>query len=87
MKVVILYQPESEHDTRVQEYVEDFRRVTGRELTLLDAYSKEGVELAKTHDILQFPAIVVVENDGGFVESYTELDKWPTASELSYYAK
>lgn len=85
--MVILYKPNSEHDTKVQNYVRGFQQVTGKSLSLLDADSREGVDLARLHDIVQFPAIVASEDDGSFIESWPDMDKWPTASELSYYAK
>lgn len=85
MKVTILYKPNSETETRVEEYVRDFQRRTGHNLNLLDAESREGIELAKIHDILAFPAILVTEEDSAFVQAWTEIDKWPTISELSLY--
>lgn len=87
MKVTILNKPTGEMDTRVQEYVDEFRRRTGKELELIDAESPEGVDLARLHDILNIPAIIVREDDGGFVQSWVEIEKWPTISELSYYTQ
>ncbi len=87
MKVVILYEPDSETDTPVQQYVREFEMQTGKKLELLDSRKPEAVALAKVHDILQFPAILATENDGGYLQSWTELEKWPTISELSYYTQ
>lgn len=87
MKVVILYEPDSETDTPVQQYVREFEMQTGKKLELLDSRKPEAVALAKVHDILQFPAILATEDDGGYLQSWTELEKWPTISELSYYTQ
>ena len=85
--MVILYEPDSETDTPVQQYVREFEMQTGKKLELLDSRKPEAVALAKVHDILQFPAILATENDGGYLQSWTELEKWPTISELSYYTQ
>lgn len=85
MKVVILYKPNSETARSVQEYVREFTRQTGRTIELIDAESVKGVELAKVHDIMQFPAILVFKDDGSYISSWVERESWPTVSELSYY--
>lgn len=85
MKTVILYRPGAETESRVQQYIRDFEHQTSFKLPLVDVNTVDGVELAKLHDILQFPTILVTEDDGTYVQSYTELEKWPTVSELSFY--
>lgn len=86
MKTIVLYRPNSEHDTRVQNYARDFERQVGKKLELTDVDTPAAVEVAKIHDIMQFPAILVTEDNGSFVQMWTDLDSWPTFSELSYYA-
>ena len=86
MKAVILYKPNSEAESSVLEYVHDFEYQTGKTITLLDCESPEGVEKSKAYDILQFPAVVALRDDGSFVESWIDREKWPTISELSYYS-
>lgn len=85
MKAVILYKPNSELETSVNEYTREFGRETGKAIALVDSDSAQGVEIAKLYDILQFPAIVVFRDDGSFIQAWTERDKWPTISELSFY--
>lgn len=85
MKAIILYQPDTELETSVHEYVREFGRETGKTIALVDSSSQQGVDIAKMYDILQFPAIVVFKDDGAYVDSWVERDKWPTISELSYY--
>lgn len=85
MKAVILYQPNTELETSVHEYIREFGRETGKTIALVNSDSVQGIEIAKQYDILQFPAIVVFQDDGSYVDSWVERDKWPTISELSYY--
>ena len=85
MKVVILYQPNTELESSVNEYVREYKQETNHDIELIDSDSVQGAETAKIYDILQFPAIVALKDDGMFVEAWTERDKWPTVSELSFY--
>ncbi len=86
MKAVILYRPNSEFDTSVNEYVREFGRETGKTIALVDQDSPQGSEIANLYEVMQFPAIVVFRDDGSFAQSWIEREKWPTISELSYYA-
>lgn len=86
MKAAILYKPNTESESSVQEYVRGFEHQTGRKIELIDAESVEGVQKAITYDVLQYPAIVALREDGSFIEAWVERDKWPTVSELSLYS-
>jgi hypothetical protein len=85
MKAVILYKPNSEHDSSVNAYVREFARETGRSIALVDSDSVQGIEIAKLYDIVQSPVIIVLRDDGSFVQSWVDRDRWPTVSELSFY--
>ena len=85
MKAVILYRPNTELETSVNEYVREFHRQTNRDIELVDVDGVQGVETAKLYDIMQFPAILVFRNDGQFIQSWIDREKWPTISELSFY--
>jgi hypothetical protein len=85
MKVVILYRPNSEQSSSVEAYVREFTRQTGRSIEMVNVDSVQGLEMAKLHDIMMFPAIIVLRDNGSFVQSWLERDKWPTVSELSFY--
>ncbi len=87
MKVIMLFRPNSEHDTSANQYAENFTRVTGKKLNLMDYDSPEGADIARIHDITSIPAILALRDDSSLMESWLEQDKWPTASELSFYAQ
>jgi len=87
MKVVILYKPNSEHDSLVQGYVREFVRRTGKALKIINAESREGISLAKLYDALQFPALIATRDNGEFVQIWPEFEKWPTMNELTYYTQ
>jgi hypothetical protein len=85
MKAVILYKPNSEMESSVQDYIREFAHQTGKTIALVDSDSVQGIEIAKLYDIVQFPSIVVFRDDGSFIESWLDREKWPTVSELSFY--
>jgi len=85
MKVYIIYQSDSEHARRVEEYVHDFRKEqTTRRVQLLDVNTKEGAQTAELYDIVQYPAVLALSNDGQILKDWQ--GEFPLMNELAYYA-
>lgn len=84
MKTVLLYKPNSEHDTKVGDFVRDVKMQTGKDVPIMDADSPEGIDFAQLYDIMQFPAIVVTDEEG-HVQNVWQGDQFPLINELSYY--
>lgn len=84
MRTLLLYRPSSEHERQALDYIRDFAAQTGKTLPTMDPDSKEGAELCKMYDIMQFPAILVTDNDGA-MQNLWAADHLPTFSEVSYY--
>jgi hypothetical protein len=87
MKVVVLHKPGDETDTQMREYLREFNHRTGKTIELIDVTSPRGVELSELYDILKYPVMVAVEDNGTFVEAWPEIEKWPTMNELTYYTQ
>lgn len=85
MKVVVLYRPQSEHGTMVEQYARDFLHRTSRALELLDVDSKEGVRLAELYDIVSYPTVVALDNGGQLVSSWRATETMPLIDEVSAY--
>lgn len=85
MKTVIFSELHGQHETSVDSYIREFKRQTNREIEIIDKDSERGAELAFVYDILQFPALAVIRDDGDMIRVWLERDKWPTVSELSFY--
>ncbi|HVV67021.1 MAG TPA: hypothetical protein VHB72_03035 [Candidatus Saccharimonadales bacterium] len=86
MKIIFLYRPNSEHGRRVEEYIHDFRSRHGEErIEVLNIDSREGSAMASLYDIVQYPAILVVQNDG-YVQRSWEGDDLPLMDEVASYA-
>jgi len=85
MKSIIIYKPESDHARAVEEYLRDFSSRTGRELETIDPDSSEGAEMCRVYDIVEYPSVIALSDDGQLQNSWRGLPL-PTISELSYYA-
>ena len=84
MKVLILYRPNSEHDTLVQRFVRDFMHRTSREVELVSLDTRDGAATASLYDVLQYPAVLVVENHGS-VQQLWQGEQLPLIDEVSYF--
>lgn len=86
MKVLILYRPHSEHGREVEEYIHEFqRRHSPRHLEILNLDSRDGIATATLYDVVQYPAILVVQDDGIIQKSW-EGDSLPLMDEVASYA-
>jgi hypothetical protein len=85
MKVVILYRPNSEHRALVDTFVHDYQvRHGSKNMELIDIDQRDGAATAALYDITNYPAILVIANDG------TPLQMWqgttlPLIDEVASY--
>lgn len=86
MKVVILYRPESEHGRLVEEFVREFkRREPSRQIDLVSLESKEGADKARLYDVVQYPAILALRDDGELLQ-FWQGQPLPLMNEVAAYA-
>ena len=64
MKVVVLYRSKSEHGTAVEQYAREFEVRSSKKLELLEVDTPEGEALAKLYDVMQYPALIAMADDG-----------------------
>ena len=84
MKTVVVYEDNSEYSRTVTDYLRDFTRQTGHELETIDPMSKDGADFCRSYDIVEYPSIVVLSDDGALQNLWRGLPL-PTISEVSYY--
>lgn len=84
MKAVVVTKERTDYARDVETYLGDFRRVTGRELEVIDPESPDGVSFCRTYDILQFPTLVALDDSGQMLNIWKGLP-FPTINEVSYY--
>lgn len=85
MKATIVYRSDSEHGRAVEEYMRDFTKRTGKTLETIDPDTLEGADLCRTYDIVEYPTVIAVSDDGQMQNSWRGLPL-PTITEVSYYA-
>lgn len=86
MKTLIFYRPNSDHERRVLDYLRDFKMQTGKDLPTVDVDSREGIRLCELYDIMQYPAIIVTDDDG-HLQNIWAGDVLPRINEISYYVR
>lgn len=84
MKLYFLYHPESDHRRLVEEYVDNARRLRGIDIELVSLETKEGSNMASLYDIVQYPGLIVVE-DNGRVAKLWQGSELPLLDEVSGY--
>lgn len=84
MRVVVLTKSKTDYARSVESFITDFERRTGKSLEVLEAYSPQADLLATTYDIMQYPTILALTDDGQVHNMWTG-PNLPTISEVSYY--
>jgi hypothetical protein len=86
MKVLVLYQPKSDHARLIEEYIREYKsRSPSVQVQVLSLDSKEGDSMAKLYGIMQYPAILVLQNDGSMQHLWEGKDL-PLIDEVVSYA-
>ena len=85
MKTYVIYKDASDHARAVINFLADFKRETGKELTTVDPDSPEGADLCRNYDVVEYPTILATDNQGIMQQMWRGLP-FPTISEVSYYA-
>ena len=86
MKVLVLYRPNSEHGRIVEEFIRDYKRAGhSGEIEALNIDTREGSEKARTYDVVQYPTVMVMRNDGQILRSW-EGEILPLQNEVASYA-
>lgn len=64
MRAVVLYHSKSDHAGRVEEFVHDFERFKHKRIEKVSLETINGAALAQLHDIVRYPAVLVIGPDG-----------------------
>lgn len=84
MNVRIVFKEESDHAREVFDYLRDFERQTGHQIETINPDSKEGEMTCRTYDIVEYPTVFAVSEDGR-LQNLWRGSPLPTISEVSYY--
>ena len=69
VKLLILYRPNSEHESEIESYVRDFqhRYDVGKKIEMVSLNTRDGAATASLYDVVSYPAILVLGDDGSMV--------------------
>ena len=84
MRVVVVYKQQTDYARRVDEFLVDFKRLTGHDLETLDPEHPDGISFCEAYDIVEYPSIVAIADNGQMQNLWRGLPL-PTLSEVSYY--
>lgn len=84
MNAMVIYKPDTDYARTVEDFLRDFFRQTGTELKTLNPDTAEGTELCRVYDIVEYPTIIALSDNGQLQNSWRGLPL-PTINEVSYY--
>jgi thioredoxin-like negative regulator of GroEL len=84
VKLYVLYHPQSETARQIEEFVHNFERQRGGKAELISLDTREGWSMASLYDIVGYPAILAVANDGQMLKSW-EGEVLPLMDEVAAY--
>jgi len=70
MKLIILYHEKDENSTPVERFVEECKKHTKEEVNLLSIETKEGAETSTIYGVMDYPATLVVMDNGQLVKDW-----------------
>lgn len=85
MKIYIVYHPRSDHARVVEEFAHDFERIKNKTVELLSLETREGAAMASLYDVVTYPAIIAVRDDGQLLKDW-QGDTMPLMDEVAAYS-
>ena len=88
MKVLVLYRPDSEHGRLVEDFIRDLQhRMNDAHLEVLNVDSRDGSATATLYDVVQYPAVLVLQNDGFVSKFWQGMEVPPLLDEIAGYVR
>ena len=83
MRLICLYRDQQDYTRSIEEWLENFYRQTGREIETMNP--DENSAFCETYDILEFPTIIALGDDGSVASSWSGRDL-PLIDDVLFYA-
>ncbi|HUB93028.1 MAG TPA: hypothetical protein VMB52_00845 [Verrucomicrobiae bacterium] len=87
MKLVALYRPDSEFSRNVEDFLRELRKaheIGDEQLRIIDYDSREGTDMAMTYGITNQPAMIIIDDNGGYIKHW-EGNELPLQDEVTSY--
>jgi len=85
MRVVVLYRSNSEHERQVLEFERNFEHHAGHSIELLDVNTRDGSAMANLYDVVSYPSVLAVSNEGSIQYIWDSPTSLPLMNEVMYY--
>ncbi len=82
MRVVCIYRDSQDYSRSVDEWLENFRRQTGREIETMNPDENPG--FCEAYDIVEYPTIIAIGNQGD-IRAFWPGKNLPLINEVLYY--
>lgn len=86
MRVIVVYKDQTDYARSVTDFLRDFTHQTGHEVETLDPDTADGASFCLTYDIVEYPTMIALSDDGQMQNTWTGLPL-PTISEVSFYVR
>ena len=81
MRVICIYRDNQDYSRSVEEFLENFRRATGREIETMNPDENPG--FCEAYDVVEYPTILALGNQGEVRASWRGRDL-PLINEVAY---
>lgn len=82
MRVICIFRDNQDYSRAVNEWLEDFRRQTGREIETMDP--DENPNFCETYDVVEYPTILALGESGDVRATWRGISL-PLKDEVLYY--
>ena len=82
MRVICIFRDNQDYSRAITEWLEDFRRQTGREIETMNP--DENTNFCETYDIVEYPTILAL-GESGDVRAIWRGKSLPLINEVLYY--
>lgn len=80
----MVWKDNTDYAREVIDWQREFKRRTGKDLESLDPDSREGASFARAYDIVRYPAIIAIANNGSEQKRWMDLPL-PMIDEVNFY--
>lgn len=87
MRAVLLWNEQTDYASEVREWLGDFEHDTGKgsKIEQMDPETMAGSDFASVYDVLQYPAVLILDDDNGRVLKMWKGTPMPQIDEVSYW--
>lgn len=82
MRIICIYRDNQDYTRTVTDWLENFRRQTGREVETMDP--DQNPNFCETYDVVEYPTILALDDQGG-VRALWRGQTLPLINEVLYY--